>query len=138
MRAALRHVATACVALLAITLAFLPAVVASARGWVALGSLPGSAALAATSPEAWTLFALFYLVWMVALGVALVAVLQHLVRRRDVAERPLRGRQRRVAAGLHYLGSLEEMPQAVAAGALQVADPSPSGRENGRGRGAPG
>lgn len=58
-----------------VTLACLPAVVAFGLGWLDLphiqpwGEQP---ARDTTSPEAWTLFAVFYLAWMVGLVVLLI------------------------------------------------------------------
>ena len=72
------HRRTAIIALVTaglIVLACLPAVVTFALGWLQLPHIqPRGAAPAGdpASPEAWTAFALFYLVWMVGLMVLLV------------------------------------------------------------------
>jgi hypothetical protein len=95
-------------------LALVPAAVTFGLGWLRLPSIqpPGaSPARDTTSLEAWTLFAVFYLVWMVALMVLFVWAYDRLDYHWQYHQRPPRPpkkQRRRLAAGLGFLAGQEK------------------------------
>jgi len=98
----------------AIVLALVPATVTFGLGWLRLPPIrpPGaSPARDTTSLEAWALFAVFYLVWMVALTVLFIWCYDRLdyhwqYHRRS--PRPPKKRRRRLAAGMDLLSGQEK------------------------------
>lgn len=101
-----------------IVLTLVPATVTFGLGWLRLPAIqpPGaSPARDTTSLEAWTLFAVFYLVWMVALMVLFIWSHDRLDYHWQYHERPPRppkkGR-RRLAAGLGFLDGQEKARRA--------------------------
>ncbi len=94
-------------------IATVPAVFVFSQGWLPLphAALPGTASHYGGSPEAWTLFALFYLAWMVADFVLLVLLYGrigfHYMPRESKPREPRRKRRRR-AAGLGYVAAQEQ------------------------------
>ena len=101
-----------------IVLALVPALVTFGLGWLRLPSIqpPGaSPARDTTSLEAWTLFAVFYLVWMLALMVLFIWSYDRLdyhwqYHRR--APRPPKKQRRRLAAGMDFLAGQDEARRA--------------------------
>ena len=97
-----------------IVLSLVPATVTFGLGWLSLPSIqpPGaSPARDTTSLEAWTLFAVFYLVWMVALMVLFIWSYDRLDYHWQYHERPPRRekkRRRRLSAGMQYLEGREK------------------------------
>jgi len=106
---------TSLVTVAAVALAALPAIVVFALGWLTLGhpSVPsgGEVPRDTTSPEAWVLFALFYLAWLFGLMVLLIWVYDRLGcnwRSWDRAPRREKKRRRRLSSGLKYLEGQEK------------------------------
>lgn len=96
----LRRLFRILVSLAALALAGLPAIVAVRVGWLSLGQSNAS------SVERWTLFALFYLVWVLFVVVLLVWCNDRFGvhwRAWDRAPRREERRRRRLAAGLRLL-----------------------------------
>jgi len=101
-----------------IVLALVPATVTFGLGWLRLPPIrpPGaSPARDTTSLEAWALFAVFYLVWMVALTVLFIWCYDRLdyhwqYHRRS--PRPPKKRRRRLAAGMDLLSGQEKARRA--------------------------
>ena len=104
------------VALIALTL--VPAAVTFGLGWLRLPAIqpPGaSPARDTTSLEAWTLFAVFYLFWVVALTVLFVWSSDRLDYHWQYHQRPPRRekkQRRRLGAGLSYLAGQEKARRA--------------------------
>jgi hypothetical protein len=103
----------------AVVLAALPAVLIFGFGWFSLwrrGAAVGGVIPPNTSPpEAWVLFALFYLFWMLGLMVLLIWTYDHLGRNWrswDRAPRPEKKRRRRLGVGLRYLEAQEKARRA--------------------------
>jgi hypothetical protein len=99
----------------AIVLAVLPAAVVFGFGWLTFGhpSVPagGTVPRDATPPEAWALFALFYVAWMFGLMVLLIWTfdrLGHHWRSWDRAPRKEKKRRLRLTAGLGFLAGQEK------------------------------
>ena len=96
-----------------LALAVVPAVVVFSLGWLPLphAELPGSAPQPGGSPEAWALFALFYLVWMAGDVVLLVLLYGrfgfHYTPRESKPREPRRTKRRRTAA-LRYMAAREQ------------------------------
>ncbi len=97
-----------------IALACVPAVIAFSLGWLQLPDVqpPGAPpAQDTTSPEAWTLFALFYLVWISALTVLLVWSYDRLGRHwqpHERIKRPDRKQRRRTRATMRAVGAEQQ------------------------------
>jgi hypothetical protein len=99
----------------ALALAALPAVVVFGLGWLTFGhpDVPGGAPPPpdTTPPEAWALFALFYLGWLFALMVLVIWSFDrigHHWRAWDRTPRKEKKRRRRLAAGVDYLAGQEK------------------------------
>ena len=101
-----------------IVLALVPAAVTFGLGWLRLPPLrpPGaSPARDTTTLEGWTLFAVFYLFWVVALTVLFVWSYDRLDYHWQYHQRPPRRekkQRRRLAAGLGLLSSQEKARRA--------------------------
>jgi hypothetical protein len=103
-----RHFLFVALTVITVALAAAPAAVVFGLGWLSLGS---SSVSAARAPEAWALFALFYLAWMLALMVALIVANDRLGRHWrswDRAPRTEKKARRRLAAGMRYLAGQEK------------------------------
>ena len=136
----------------AILLAVLPAAVVFGCGWLTFGhpSVPvgGTVPRDATPPEAWALFALFYLAWMFGLMVLLIWTfdrLGHHWRSWDRAPRKEKKRRLRLSAGLGFLAgqekaraqaSTEAARRRAAADAARKRAASESARDTARARAA--
>jgi formate hydrogenlyase subunit 3/multisubunit Na+/H+ antiporter MnhD subunit len=104
-----RRPVLALVTIAAVALAAAPAVVVFSAGWLSLTSTGDGAAQ--RIPEAWALFALFYLVWMLGLTVLLIVANDRLGRHWqswDRAPRDGKKPRRRREAGLKYLAGQEK------------------------------
>ena len=101
-----------------IVLALVPAIVTFGLGWLRLPSIqpPGaSPARDTTSIEAWTLFAVFYLFWMIALMVLFVWSYDRLDyhwQYHQRSPRPPKKQRRRLAAGMDLLAGQEKARRA--------------------------
>jgi len=101
-----------------IVLALVPAIVTFGLGWLRLPSIqpPGaSPARDTTSIEAWTLFAVFYLFWMIALMVLFVWSYDRLDyhwQYHQRSPRPPKKQRRRLAAGMDLLAGREKARRA--------------------------
>ena len=101
-----------------IVLALVPALVTFGLGWLHLPSIQPSGASPArdtTSIEAWTLFAIVYLFWMVALMVLFVWSYDRLDyhwQYHQRSPRPPKKDRRRVAAGMDLLAGQEKARRA--------------------------
>jgi hypothetical protein len=97
-----------------VVLALVPATLAFSLGWLRLPPVrpPGaSPARDTTSLEAWTLLAIFYLFWMLALLVLLIWSYDRLDYHWHYHQRPPRPpkkQRRRMAAGMGFLAGQEE------------------------------
>jgi len=97
-----------------IILALVPAMVTFGLGWLRLPPIqpPGATpARDTTTLEGWTLFAVFYLVWVIALTVLFVWSYDRLDyhwQYHQRSPRPPKKQRRRLAAGLGLLGSQEK------------------------------
>jgi hypothetical protein len=95
-------------------LAVVPAVVAFGLGWLQLPHIQPWGAPPAqdtTTPEAWALFALFYLAWMVALTVLLVWCfdrLGHKWQPYDRSRRPAKKDRRRTRATMRAVAAEQQ------------------------------
>ena len=117
-----------------ILLALVPAVVTFGLGWLRLQAIRPSGVSPApdtTSPEAWTLFAVFYLIWMVALLVALIWSYDRLDyhwQYHQRSPRPPKKQRRRLAAGMSFLAGQEQArADAAKRPARAPASQAPSG-----------
>jgi hypothetical protein len=97
-----------------VVLACVPAVVAFGLGWLSLPNIQPWGAPPArdtTSLEAWTLFALAYLAWMIALMVLLVWSFDHLGNNWQPPERtprPAKKERRRTRATMQAVAAEEQ------------------------------
>lgn len=97
-----------------LALAVMPAVVVFGLGWLRLPHIQpigGPPVEDTTTLEAWTVFALFYLVWMVALTVVLVWSFDHLGsswRPPERSPRPTRKECRRARATLRAVAAEQQ------------------------------
>jgi hypothetical protein len=103
----------------AVALAALPAVVVFGFGWFSLWhggtAVDGVIHPDSTPPEAWVLFAVAYLAWMLGLMVLVIWSYDRLGRNWhswDRAPRRDKKRRRRLGAGLSYLEKQEEARRA--------------------------
>jgi hypothetical protein len=99
----------------ALALAALPAAVVFGLGWLTFGhpDLPGGASTPpdTTPPEAWALFALFYLVWLFGLMVLVIWSFDRIGHHWHAWDRPPRRekkRRRRLTAGVDFLAGQEK------------------------------
>jgi uncharacterized membrane-anchored protein len=123
-----------------IVLALVPAAVTFGFGWLRLPPIqpPGaSPARDTTSLEAWTLLAVFYLVWMVALVVLLIWSYDRLDyhwQYHQRAPRPPKKQRRRLAAGMGFLAGQEEARAQAAKRSPRAPSPrppAPGGKDGG-------
>ena len=97
-----------------IVLALVPAIVTFGFGWLRLPAIQPAGAKPApdtTSIESWTLFAVFYLVWMLALLVLFIWSYDRLDyhwQYHQRSPRPPKKQRRRLAAGLGFLAGQEK------------------------------
>jgi len=114
-----RHLLTVALTVAAVALAALPAAVVFGLGWLGPAGSPPTGAVTDRTPEAWVLFALFYLVWMGGLMVLLIVANDRLGRHWrswDRDPRPRKRQRRRLAAGMSYLAGQERARAAEARG----------------------
>jgi len=125
----LRRLLTYAFALAVLALAVLPAAVVFGRGWLTLADGSGGPRDPGTPLEAWVAFALFYVVWALAL-MALVAVVNERLGRRwhpyDRPRRPGSRERRRRLAGLRFLAGQQGLGERPAG--------RPAARRRGDGR----
>jgi hypothetical protein len=105
----------ALVTVAALVLAVVPAAVAFGFGWLSIGhpDVPGGGTVPpdTTSPDAWALFAVFYLGWMFALMVLTIWSFDrigHHWRAWDREPRRQKRRRRRMTAGVDFLAGQEK------------------------------
>ena len=123
----------------AVVLAAVPAVVVFGQGWLPLphrAISPDAAQPYGGSPEAWTLFALFYLAWMAVDVTLLVLVYDRIGFRyvpREARPAEPRRKRRRRTAGLGYLEARERArAEAAPAAGRRVTRTIPPDRTAGR------
>jgi len=108
-----RRLLIAIVSAAAVVLAAVPALVVFGQGWLPLPHRvisPDAAQPYGGSPEAWTLFALFYLAWMAADVTLLVFLYDRIGFRylpRETKPLEPRRKRRRRTAGVRYLEAQE-------------------------------
>jgi hypothetical protein len=96
-----------------IVLALVPATVAFGLGWLRIPAIQPAGvgpARDTTSIEAWTLFAIFYLFWMLGLLVIFIWSYDHLDyhwQYHERSPRPPKKQRRRLAAGMGFLAGQE-------------------------------
>lgn len=126
-----RHLLTVALTVAAVVLAALPAAVVFGLGWLEPAGSPPAGSVTDRTPEAWVLFALFYLVWMGGLMVLLIVANDRLGRHWrswDRDQRPGKRQGRRLAAGMSYLAGQERARAAEArAGRPRGAQPRDAG-----------
>jgi len=94
-----------------VALAMAPAVVVFSAGWLSAGSHSPAGDASDRTPEAWVVFTLFYLLWMLGLTIGLITINDRRGlhwRSWDRSSRPEKKRRRRLAAGMKYLEGQEE------------------------------
>ncbi len=114
-----RHLLTIAPTVAAVALAVLPAVVVFGFGWLSPAGSPSAGSVTDRAPEAWVLFALFYLMWMGGLMALLIVANDRLGRHWrswDRHPRPEKRQRRRLAAGMRYLEGQQRARAAEARG----------------------
>ncbi len=109
-----------------VVLACLPTVVAFGLGWMKLPHIEPVGVRSAretTSPEAWALFALFYLAWMAALTVLLIWSYDHLDYHWQYHERAPRRRRKQRGRLTATLKIVEAEDKARARAARRPSQP---------------
>jgi hypothetical protein len=113
-----------------VLLACAPAVVTFALGWLKLPHIQASGAAPArdtSSPEAWTLFAVFYLGWTIALVILLIWSYDRLDyhwRYHERSPRPTKKGRRRLAATMKMFEAEERAREAAKRSARAPRAPS--------------